>query len=64
MRRCWSNPIDPIIPPAERGFQSRGLIDACIPYEWKSEFPKISGASAALKEKMIEKFGRSLAGKD
>jgi 4-hydroxy-3-polyprenylbenzoate decarboxylase len=63
MRRCWSNPIDPIIPPSERGFQSRGIIDACRPYEWMSDFPKVSGASAELKEKVTKKFGASLAGK-
>ena len=28
MRRCWSNPIDPIIRAGERGFRSRGIIDA------------------------------------
>ena len=63
LRRCWSNPIDPIIPPSERGFQSRGIIDACKPYEWINEFPKVSGASAELKEKVAKKFGASLAGK-
>jgi 4-hydroxy-3-polyprenylbenzoate decarboxylase len=63
LRRCWSNPIDPIIPPSERGFQSRGIIDACRPYEWMSEFPKVSGASIELKEKMKQKFGASLAEK-
>jgi 4-hydroxy-3-polyprenylbenzoate decarboxylase len=63
LRRCWSNPIDPIIPPSERGFQSRGLIDACRPYEWMNEFPAVSGASAELKEKVIKKFGASLVGR-
>jgi 4-hydroxy-3-polyprenylbenzoate decarboxylase len=63
LRRCWSNPIDPIIPPNERGFQSRGIIDACRPYEWLNEFPKVSGASAELKEKVAKKFGASLAAK-
>jgi len=62
LRRCWSNPIDPIIPPSERGFQSRGIIDACRPYEWMNDFPKVSGASAELKAKVAEKFGTSLAG--
>jgi 4-hydroxy-3-polyprenylbenzoate decarboxylase len=63
LRRCWSNPIDPIIPPSERGFQSRGIIDACRPYEWMQGFPKVSGASAELKAQVTEKFGASLAAK-
>jgi len=46
----------------ERGFQSRGIIDACRPYEWMDEFPKVSGASAELRAKVTEKFGASLAG--
>ena len=60
LRRCWSNPIDPIIPPSERGFQSRGIIDACRPYEWMSEFPKVSGASAAMKEEGGQEVWREL----
>jgi UbiD family decarboxylase len=63
MRRCWSNPIDPIIPTVERGFQSRGIIDACKPYEWMSEFPRVSGASETLKQEVTKKFGASLSGK-
>jgi len=63
MRRCWSNPIDPIIPTSERGFQSRGIIDACKPYEWMNDFPKVSGASEQLKQEVTKKFGASLAGK-
>jgi 4-hydroxy-3-polyprenylbenzoate decarboxylase len=61
LRRCWSNPIDPIIPPGERGFQSRGLIDACRPYEWMNEFPKVSGASPELRARVMEKFGACLS---
>jgi hypothetical protein len=29
-----------------------------------SEFPKVSGASSELKEKVTKKFGASLAGKE
>lgn len=56
-RRCWSNPLDPIIPRAERGFNSRALIDACRPYEWMKDFPPVSGASAELKERVLKKYG-------
>jgi len=63
MTRCWSNPLDPIIPEHERGFQSRGIIDACRPYEWMNDFPKVSGASAELKKAVSAKFGANLAGK-
>jgi len=60
-RRCWSNPLDPIIPKGERGLHSRAIIDACRPYEWMKDFPPVSGASAELKARVLEKFGEQLA---
>jgi 4-hydroxy-3-polyprenylbenzoate decarboxylase len=39
LKRCWSGPLDPAIPPADRGFNSRAIIDACRPWEWRDEFP-------------------------
>jgi UbiD family decarboxylase len=60
-RRCWSNPLDPIIPKDERGLHSRAIIDACRPYEWLKDFPPVSGASAELKKRVLEKFGEQLA---
>ena len=59
-RRCWSNPLDPIIPRQERGFNSRAIIDACRPYEWMKDFPPVSGASPELKERVLKKFGKQL----
>ena len=55
-RRGWSNPLDPIIPSAERGFNSRALIDACRPFEWIDDFPKVSGAGRELKERVVKKY--------
>jgi 4-hydroxy-3-polyprenylbenzoate decarboxylase len=60
VRRCWSGPLDPIIPRAEKGFSSRALIDACRPFEWMKDFPPVSGASKELKEKVLEKFAAAL----
>jgi 4-hydroxy-3-polyprenylbenzoate decarboxylase len=57
LRRCWSGPLDPIIPKAEKGFNSRAIIDACRPFEWLSAFPPVSGASKELKEKILTKYG-------
>lgn len=46
VRRAWSGPLDPAIHPDERGFNSRLLIDATIPWEWKDRFapPVVTGA--------------------
>jgi UbiD family decarboxylase len=36
--RAWSGPLDPAIHPDERGFNSRLLIDATKPWEWRERF--------------------------
>jgi UbiD family decarboxylase len=56
LRRCWSGPLDPAIPREEKGFNSRALLDATRPYEWREDFPKTSGHSAGLKAKTREKW--------
>jgi UbiD family decarboxylase len=38
LTRCWSGPLDPAIPEADRGFNSRAIIDACRPWEWRQDF--------------------------
>ncbi|HTM10789.1 MAG TPA: UbiD family decarboxylase [Verrucomicrobiae bacterium] len=60
IRRCWSGPLDPIIPRADKGFSSRAIIDACRPFEWMKDFPAVSGASKELKDKVMEKYGAAL----
>ncbi|TAJ77563.1 UbiD family decarboxylase, partial [bacterium] len=58
--RCWSGPLDPAIPREEKGFSSRALIDATRPYEWRDQFPAVSGHSPELKEKVRKKWDRLL----
>ncbi len=41
LRRCWSGPLDPIIPPERKGFNSKMIIDACRPFEWRDKFPRV-----------------------
>lgn len=36
--RAWSGPLDPAIHPDERGFNSRLIIDATRPWEWRERF--------------------------
>jgi 4-hydroxy-3-polyprenylbenzoate decarboxylase len=52
LRRAWSGPLDPRIPRDEVGHSSRAVIDATRPYEWREKFPKVSGASRELKNKV------------
>jgi UbiD family decarboxylase len=56
VRKCWSGPLDPIIPADRRGYNSRAIIDACRPYDWRDQFPKVVGVSAETRERMMEKW--------
>jgi 4-hydroxy-3-polyprenylbenzoate decarboxylase len=38
LTRSWSGPLDQAIEPGKRGFNSRAIIDATMPYEWKDRF--------------------------
>jgi 4-hydroxy-3-polyprenylbenzoate decarboxylase len=58
LRRCWSGPLDPIIPKDAKGFSSRAVIDATRPYEWMKDFPAVSGASDKLKQEVRAKYGK------
>jgi 4-hydroxy-3-polyprenylbenzoate decarboxylase len=42
IRRAWSGPLDPILPTERKGHNSRAIIDATRPYEWRDRFPAIS----------------------
>jgi len=58
LRRCWSTPLDPLIrKPSESFFNSRGIIDACKPFEWKEDFPKEITIDKAYVEKVRKKYG-------
>jgi UbiD family decarboxylase len=61
MDRCWSGPLDPAIHPDHKGFNSRAVIDACRPYEWRNDFPKVVDYTAALREEVSKKWEHVLA---
>jgi 4-hydroxy-3-polyprenylbenzoate decarboxylase len=67
LRRAWSGPLDPRIARDDVGHSSRAVIDATRPYEWREKFPKVSGASRELKEKVGSSWrdflGKKLTGK-
>ncbi len=58
IRRARGNPLDPIArKPAKEYFNSRALIDACRPYEWRDEFPRAIQPSPDLINKVKQKWG-------
>lgn len=60
IRRAWSSPLDPIIPPvrkAQRDFtNSRCLIDATRPWEWREQFPPRNVPPASERAEALEKW--------
>jgi 4-hydroxy-3-polyprenylbenzoate decarboxylase len=60
LRRCWSGPLDPIVPKQKKGFNSRAIIDACRPYEWLKDFPKAVAVPDDLAQRVREKWGQAI----
>jgi 4-hydroxy-3-polyprenylbenzoate decarboxylase len=55
LRRCWSGPLDPIIPRERKGFSSRMIIDACRPFEWRDKFPPPAEIGAERQQALMKK---------
>ncbi len=64
LRRCWSGPLDPIIPRERKGFSSRMIIDACRPFEWRDKFPPAAEISAERQQAIIEKVAKQSCSAD
>jgi 4-hydroxy-3-polyprenylbenzoate decarboxylase len=66
IRNAWSTSLDPRIPPGNKESgkltNSRAIIDATRPYEWRHEFPKVNMPSPEVARKTREKFSYLLDG--
>jgi UbiD family decarboxylase len=60
LRRCWSGPLDPIIPRERKGFSSRMIIDACRPFEWRDKFPPAAEISTERQVSIMKKWENEL----
>src|SRR5256885_9628136 len=60
VRRSWSGPLDPIIPRERKGHNSRAIIDACRPYEWRDQFPPVAESSPEVRRAAEAKWGKIL----
>ncbi len=63
IKRAWSGPLDSAIRPGEKGYNSRALIDATRPWEWRDQFPAVSAPTPATAKKAREKWGWLTDGK-
>jgi 4-hydroxy-3-polyprenylbenzoate decarboxylase len=60
IRRCWSGPLDPIIQPGKKGFNSRAIVDACRPYEWMKDFPMVAESEKKVLDATAKKWASVL----
>jgi UbiD family decarboxylase len=60
IRRAWSGPLDTAIHPDEKGMNSRLLIDATRPWEWRDRFPETIGPDPEIKRDTRAKWGHLL----
>lgn len=61
---AWSTLLDPAIPPDKREVgditNSRALITAVRPYHWMKQFAPVSALGEELKERYMERWGKTL----
>jgi len=56
LRKNWSSRLDPLTFTDEL-YNSRAVVDACIPYEHLDDFPKIAQTTPEYKKFMMDKYG-------
>lgn len=59
IRRAWSGALDPR-KKAGDNFNSRAVVDATRPFDWRNEFPPVAESSPELAAKTREKWGHLL----
>ena len=66
IRNAWSTALDPRIHPDDKAkgklTNSRAIIDATRPYEWRDRFPPVNMPSPEVAQKAREKFSYLLKG--
>lgn len=57
IRRAWASKIEPMLRKGQPTLNSRAIIDACRPYEWINEFPKVAEADPRYLRELEKKWG-------
>jgi 4-hydroxy-3-polyprenylbenzoate decarboxylase len=64
LHHCWSGPLDLLISPErkerEEFYNSRAILDATRPFEWRDQFPLVAESSPEIREKFLKKWGDKL----
>jgi 3-polyprenyl-4-hydroxybenzoate decarboxylase len=57
---CWSSPIDPRLFPEQRKAgdftNSRAILDACRPFAWRNQFPKVHSIDFTYQNEIKQKW--------
>jgi 4-hydroxy-3-polyprenylbenzoate decarboxylase len=57
---CWSSPIDPRLFPEQRKAgdftNSRAILDACRPFAWRNQFPKVHSIDSTYQNEIKRKW--------
>jgi hypothetical protein len=48
LRKAWGSRADPMLQDGQPPYNSRAIIDACRPFEWIKEFPRVAEGSPEL----------------
>ena len=56
IHRAWASKAAPMLRHGEPPFNSRAIIDACRPYEWFDDFPKVAQADPAYLRELEQKW--------
>lgn len=66
IHNAWTSPADPRVTPTQRAIgditNSRAIVNACRPFHWRHEFPKVNAPSPEQARKAREMFGYLLKG--
>jgi 3-polyprenyl-4-hydroxybenzoate decarboxylase len=54
-RKCWGNRLDPLNA-SDHYYNSRAMIDACIPYERINDFPPVARSSPEMRKKIFNLY--------
>ena len=54
-RKCWGSRLDPLTT-SDRYYNTKAIIDACIPYERIKDFPLVAKSSPELRKKLFQKY--------
>jgi len=61
IKRAWATPLDPRIPPEKRAVNdytnSRAIIDATRPYEWRDQFAPVNRMRPETERRAYEQWG-------